>query len=140
MAPDYRGGLSATRGFGNLLSGEGSGWFFETAADAVFMSRFGNTFIANTRNHGGYTPPVSGALGGLETQFCWNGNLTADSKRQEWANFAETGPGLRFRWQWMPRSLIFSVDLLRGSYLIGRDSELSAYTDVRAGLWYAITK
>ena len=47
----------------------------------------------------------AGALGGLETQWYWNVNAGADLRRQYWANTVETGPGLRFRWEWMPAAL-----------------------------------
>ena len=101
------------------------------------MSRFSNTFLVSTRNRAGYTAPVIARLGGLATQFSCNLNVTADAKGQAWANFAEAGPGFRFRWNAMPRSLVFSLDLLKGHYLLdGR----GGYTDVRAGIWYAFTR
>ncbi len=140
MAPDYRGGVSFQRGFGNLLGGESAGGFAETLADGVFMSRFDNTVIGYWQNKFGYTAPVLETLGGLHTQWYWNANLTADSKRQGWANFVEAGPGVRFRWRSMPKSLVLSVELLRGRYLLGENVGGPYYNEVRAGLWYATTK
>ena len=140
MAPDYRGGASFGRGFGNLLGGEGPGAFLETNEDGVFMSRFSNTVIGSTHNRLGYTAPTIEALGGFQTQFYWSGNANVDSKRQPWANFVETGPGLRFRWKTMPKSLVFSIDLLRGQYLLSSNPSGQDYYDIRAGFWYAITR
>jgi tetratricopeptide (TPR) repeat protein len=140
MAPDYRGGVAFGKGYGDFLGGEAPGAFLSTYNDGVFMSRFDNTFLASTRNRFGYTAPVAEALGGLQTQFYWNGNVTLDTKRQPWANFVETGPGLRFRWKSMPSSLVFSIDLLRGAYVIGDNPRGRDYYDIRAGFWYAITR
>ncbi len=140
MAPDYRGGAAFSLAEGSLLGGEGPGGFFETHENAVFMSRFDNTVLISTQNRGGYTAPVLDSLGGLETQFYLNGNLTGDARQQPWANFAEVGPGVRFRWKGMPRSLVFSVDLLYGYYLLGPNGGRTSYNDIRAGFWYAITR
>lgn len=138
LAPDYRGGLNYGRSFGSTLASEGAGPFYQLGADLVFMSRFGNTWLAYAQNRAGYTLPLSQALGGWRGQLCWNLNLVADTKRQRWANFIETGPGLRFRWSWMPAALTFTVDWLRGSYTIGPGK--STFTDVRAGIWYAFSR
>ena len=110
-----------------------SGWFADTALDGVFISRFGNDFLVYQQSRMGYT------VGSREsrTQLYWNANLTVDDRREDWANFWETGPGVRFAGGPLPRSAYFTVNLLRGSYLIrGR----AAYTDVRVGFWYAITR
>ena len=87
--PDYRGGLSWSRGWGHLMGSENPGTFLETNADEVFLSRFGNDFLTYSQWRGGWTTHG--------VQFLWNGNLTADSNREAWANFVETGPGVRFR-------------------------------------------
>ena len=77
-------------------------------------------------------------MAGLQLQLFWNLNLTADTKRQYWANFAETGPGLKFRFDSMPRSLFFTVSLLRGVYTINEgNSRGPQFNDLRAGIWYA---
>lgn len=135
MLPDYRGGLAFTKGFGHLLKSKTGGLFFETSADAIFVSRFDNDFLVYSQNRIGYTP----ATGGLQTQFYWNIDLTMDQKREPWANFLETGPGVRFRVAAMPSSLYFTVNYLRGSYTIAGDPYGAAFNDFRAGLWYAFT-
>jgi hypothetical protein len=140
MAPDYRGGVSFAKSFGAPLGGEGPGPFYDTTADGVFMSRFNNTLLGYSQNRFGFTPAEAEALGGLQTQLYWNGNLTADTKHQHWANFAETGPGVRFRWRAMPKSLVFSVDFLHGTYLMSGGPRGASYNDFRAGVWYAFTK
>jgi hypothetical protein len=78
-------------------------------------------------------------LGALQTQFYWNFNLTVDQKRQPWANFWETGPGLRFRHAAMPPSLYFTVNFLRGNYTVAGDPYGPTFNDLRAGFWYAFT-
>jgi Flp pilus assembly protein TadD len=128
MLPDYRGGVSMAR----ALRSESTNWFADTTIDALFVSRFGNDFLAYAQNRLGYTAGPSG----LRTQLYWNANLTLDSKRQDWANFVETGPGLRFTSSRMPKSMYLTVNALRGAYLINARSH---FTDLRTGLWYAIT-
>ena len=140
MVPDYRAGASFGKGYGRFLGGEAPGMFFETFNDGVYLSRFNNTLMGSFRNRLGYTAPTVDALGGLQTQFYWNGNATVDVKRQDWANFAEQGPGIKFRWKWMPRSLLFSLDMLRGHYLLENNPTGQHFTDFRAGLWYAFTR
>jgi len=135
--PDYRGGVSFGRGFGSRLGGEAPGWFFETNADALYVSRFQNDFLMYGQTRAGVTPP---SLGSFETQLFWNNNLVRDAKGFDWANFFETGPGVRFRWEWMPRTLLFSVSGLRGVYLVPQSYRRPNFFDVRAGFWYAITR
>jgi Flp pilus assembly protein TadD len=130
---DYRGGVSYSRGWGRLLGSEARGWFAETHGDGVFVSRFGNDTIAYSQNQLGYT---GGSFAGLRVQLYANANLTADTKRQAWANFVEAGPGLRFRWATLPPALVFSVNALRGSYL----QTAKQFNDVRVGFWYALTR
>ena len=132
---DYRGGASFTKGFGHMLKSETGGLFFETNADAIFVSRFDNDFLVYSQNRVGYTP----SLGAFQTQFYWNVNLTMDQKREPWANFFETGPGLRFRLAAMPSSLYLTVNYLRGSYTVRGDPYGPTFNDLRAGFWYAFT-
>ncbi len=141
MRPDYRGGVAFGRGLGRLLGGEASGAFFETGADGVFISRFNNDFLLYWRNRAGYTAPVATSLGGLQTQWYWNWNAATDARRFYWANFVESGPGLRFRWQAMPPALVFSIDLLRGVYTLNRGNPRGPnFWDLRAGFWYAASR
>jgi hypothetical protein len=129
MLPDYRGGVSMAR----ALRSESTGWFADTAIDALYVSRFDNDFLATAQNRAGYTigPPE------LRSQLYWNANVTLDSKRQDWANFFETGPGLRFTSSRMPKSMYLTVNALRGACLIDARPH---FTDLRTGLWYAITR
>lgn len=135
MLPDYRGGASFTKGFGHMLKSKTGGLFFETNNDAIFVSRFDNDFLLYTQNRVGYTP----VLGTVQTQFYWNVNLTADQKREPWANYFETGPGMRFRVAAMPSSLYLTVNYLRGNYTVSGDPYGPAFNDFRAGFWYAVT-
>jgi Tfp pilus assembly protein PilF len=131
MLPDYRGGVSMSRALGARLVGESSGWFAASDTDGVFISRFGNDFLAYQQTRFGYTfgPKL------LRTQVYGNANLTVDSQRQGWANFIETGPGFRFRADFMPPPMYLTVNLMQGKYLM----QAAHFTDFRAGIWYAIT-
>ncbi|MCS6953006.1 MAG: tetratricopeptide repeat protein [Bryobacterales bacterium] len=140
-APDYRGGVSFAKGFGRLLGSEASGPFFELNADGVFISRFDNDTLLYWQNRFGWTSAPVEALGGLQWQLYWNGNLITDARRQYWANLAESGPGVRLRWKWMPRSVAFSVNAVWGRYLIQRGNPWGVrFHDVRVGMWYAATR
>ncbi len=138
--PDYRGGLSYAKGLGHLMGSHGL--FAETNDDGVFVSRFQNDMLLYSQNRMGYTmAPAEDFLGGLQTQVYWNVNVTADREHQYWANYIETGPGLRFRSAAMPKSLLFSVNFLRGVYLINAGNPRRPnFFDYRVGFWYAFTK
>jgi Tfp pilus assembly protein PilF len=139
MLPDYRGGVAFARGFGRLLTNGSHGWFAETNADGVFVSRFGDDFITYWQNRTGYTAPSS-ETGGFHAQLYWNWNITFDAKRQYWANYIESGPGVRVRWAALPRGLTFSVNALRGKYLIQEGNPRGpVFYDLRVGFWYAFT-
>jgi Tfp pilus assembly protein PilF len=138
LVPDYRGGAAFTRGFGRLLGGEAPGLFFETSADAVFLSRFQNDVLLYWQNRYGYTLP---ALGRLEAQLLWNIHLTGDTQRQYWANFVESGPGLRWRCRGLPAGLSFTVSMLGGVYTRNLNNPRGPnFYDLRAGFAYAITR
>jgi hypothetical protein len=65
--------------------------------------------------------------------------VTADAQKQYWANFVETGPGLRFRFSGLP--LLFSASVLRGAYLVNEGNPRRPnYNEVRLGVWYAFTR
>lgn len=142
--PDYRGGISYSKGFGNLLTRGSHGPFAETNLDGVFISRFNNDMLAYSQNRAGYTlrslqMKAAGDSGGLHAQVLWNVNLTADAQRQYWANYLETGPGLRFRFDKSP--ILYSVSLLRGAYLVNLyNPRRPNYTELRVGVWYAFTR
>ena len=125
--PDYRGGISVARGIGHALRSETPGWFSDITVDGVFISRFGDDFLFYEQSRGGYTHGP--------TQFYWNVNLTVDVRSQAWANFVETGPGIRFTPALFPKSSFMTLNLLRGAYLTERPN----FTDFRAGFWYAFS-
>ena len=125
MTPDYRGGVSVAR----ALHREGSAWLAEATLDALYMSRFNQDFLLYAQSRAGYKfGPV---------QLHWNGNLTLDARRQDWANFVESGPGLRVP---VAQSMYLTFNLLRGAYLIDNPSRRATFNDLRAGFWYAFTK
>jgi len=135
VVPDYRGGISFFRGIGTPLNGE-SGWFADTADDAVFLSRFGNDVLFYSQNRVGFTLPP---LRDFQLQLFTGANFSTDAKHQYWANIAEFGPGVRFRFTWLPA--VFSVNLMRGAYVCEQnDPSGPKFTDVRVGLWYAFTR
>jgi Tfp pilus assembly protein PilF len=127
MLPDYRGGAS---GQWHKLP-ESAGWFGNTSLDALFVSRFDHDFLFYSQSRLGY------ALSRY-TQLYWNANITADVKRQYWADFVETGPGVRFASTYLPRSMWISFNLLRGVYLTNTaNPRRPNFTDLRLELWYA---
>lgn len=118
--PDYRGGISYAKAFGEgrLLA--------ETNDDLVYVHRFDHDTLFYSQNRLG--------VKGSRVQVYWNVGITTDLKRQRWANYAETGPGVRFRIAALP--FLFSVNALQGTYLDGTGS----FHDLRIGLWYAYTR
>ena len=140
IIPDYRGGISYAKGFGHMMNSS-KGLFLETNDDAVFVSRFQKDMLYYSQNRSGYTFAPAEGLGGLQAQLYWNANMTADRLRQYWANYAETGPGLRFRFRDLPKSVLFSVNFLRGAYTINQDNPRRPnFFDLRVGLWYAFSR
>jgi tetratricopeptide (TPR) repeat protein len=117
MLPDYRGGLAYGRAWRQIA---------DTTVDAIYVSRFNKDFLV-------YNQTRVGRLAG-PVQLYWNVNITVDARRESWANFAETGPGLRMP---LVQSTWFSLNLLRGAYLL--EHSRPNFTDFRAGLWYAFT-
>jgi Tfp pilus assembly protein PilF len=141
LAADYRGGIAFNRGFGRLMGSRKVGLFLETNDDGVFISRFQNDFILYSQNRAGMNLGRAGALGSLETLLYWNMNASADARRQYWANTVEMGPGLRFRWAWMPPSWVYSVNFVRGGYTVMETNPRNRmYNDLRIGFWYALTR
>ncbi len=133
---DYRAGLSIAHAWRGPVSHS----FIETTNDAVYISRFQNNGILYSQNRIGYQWPGEDA-NGTRVAVYWNINATVDMRRQYWANFAETGPGIRFRFSGMPSGLMFTSNFLRGAQLIntanpGRPN----FYDLRMGFWYAISR
>lgn len=134
---DYRGGFSYSKTIGKSLLAEHRGWFVETLADSVFVSRFDNDLLNYSQNKTGYTS----ALGPVKLQIFWSNNITFDAKQQYWANFMETGPGFRFHPSGTPKSLAITVGGVRGVYLRNEGNPRGPnFFDFRAGIWYAFTK
>ena len=134
---DLRGGVSYAKTRGASLTSERSGWFLETTADSVFVSRFDDDLLNYSQNRVGFTS----TLGAFKVQPFWGNNITFDVKREYWANFAETGPGFRFRPPGAPPSLWITLGVVRGAYLVNADNpHRPNYNDFRAGVWYAFTK
>jgi Tfp pilus assembly protein PilF len=121
LLPDYRGGISAAR----TLRREGSRWNAAANLDALYISRFDKDFLVYTQTRAGYS------------LLNWNLNLTIDARRQDWATFVESGPGIRIP---LPQSMYMTFNALRGRYLIDNPSRRGAFNDFRAGFWYAITR
>lgn len=129
---DYRGGVNFSKAVGAAnLSSEG-GWFAMSTVDAVYLSRFDNNTLFYGQNRIGYQAP-SAAL-----QFYLNLNITTDLKRMDWANYYEIGPGLRWRAPGMPKALYLFADFVYGRQLLS-GAGLRRFTDIRTGVWYAIT-
>jgi tetratricopeptide (TPR) repeat protein len=137
VVPDYRGG---GKGWGGLLARGARGWFAETNDDGVYVSRFAHDTLLYSQNRTGYTFR-SLESGGFHAQLYWNGNVTVDALGQYWANYAETGPGVKFRFEGLPAPVSFSVNALRGAYLVNQGNPRRPnFTDVRVGIWYALTR
>lgn len=128
--PDYRGGVSFARGIAPRH------WFGETNEDLIYVSRFDNDTLFYSQNRFGHDLPGTA----VRAQVYWNWNATFDLKREYWANFVETGPGLRFHPRWAPPSVLISINALRGIYLITNGNpHPPIFNDLRVGVWYAFT-
>jgi tetratricopeptide (TPR) repeat protein len=134
VVPDYRGGVSFAKGIGSVLAPGRHGWFAETNDDGLYVSRFAKDTMLYSQNRAGWT------FRGLEfahLQIYWNANLTADAKSQYWANFVETGPGVRMQ----VRKVLVSVNALRGAYTVNQGNPRGPnFNDLRVGIWYAFSR
>ena len=140
VVPDHRGGVSYAKGFGNLLSPGRRGWFAESNDDGLYVSRFAHDTMLYSQNRTGYTLRSTEKFG-FHAQLFWNWNATVDALGQYWANYVETGPGLKFRFEELHAPLDFSLSALRGSYLINQGNPRGPnYNDLRVGIWYAFTR
>lgn len=139
--PDYRGGIAFGKGLGNLLARGSHGLYAETNDDGIFVSRFHNDMLLYSQNRTGYTLRGAEGSGEFHAQIYWNANVTADEQRQYWANYVETGPGIRFRFEGSRVPLLFSIDALRGVYLVNQGNPRRPnFNDLRIGVWYAFSK
>ncbi len=136
--PDYRGGINFAKGFGHLLGSSKSGMFYETTADAIYVSRFDKDWLFYSQNRAGRTYSLRE---GASFQALFNVNLVHDIKNQYWAETLEMGPGFKLRLPFFPPNMYFSTDLLRGVYLDNKyNPRRPNYNDVRVSLWYAASK
>jgi Flp pilus assembly protein TadD len=136
--PDYRGGLSWLKGWGQLLGGGEPGWFAETGLDPIYASRFGHDLFLYSQTRTGYT--LRPGAGGLQVQLLLHWNVTVDRNREWWANLAEAGPGIRLRLPGLPAGMTLRAEFLRGAHLQNRGNPLRPnYWDFRAGVWYAFS-
>jgi Tfp pilus assembly protein PilF len=141
LLPDYRGGVSYVKGFGKLLTKGGHGLFAETNDDGIYVSRFDKDTLLYSQNRAGYTLRESETFAGFHAQVYWNANATVDMLGQYWANYVETGPGMKFKFEGSRVPLLFSVNLLRGAYLINQGNPRGPnFNDLRIGVWYAFTR
>ena len=136
LTPDYRGGIAYSRGWGRSLNSEAPGWFADTANDGLYVHRFEKDMLLYSQNRTGFT--FTPELANIQTFWSWN--ATVDAKGLGWANFVEFGPGIRFRTDAMPKSMFFTLQALRGSYLVHDASRKAHFNDLRAGIWYAFTR
>jgi hypothetical protein len=121
---DLRGGVSYTK---TVRRGKA---FAETTDDGLFLSRFNNDALVYSQNRTGWTWNDS-------VQVHWNWNITADAKREYWANTVETGPGVR----WKLNPMVVTVNWLRGAYLLNAGNPFRPnYSDLRIGIWYAFSR
>jgi tetratricopeptide (TPR) repeat protein len=134
--PDYRGGLNWFHARGAHLGGRRSGFFHEINLDGVYVSRFDDDWIAYSQFRPGYRLP---SMAAVRAQLYWNFNLTTDRNRAYWANFVETGPGVRLRLGGRDHPLDLSINFLRGVHLINDyNPRRPNYYDLRIGLWYSM--
>jgi tetratricopeptide (TPR) repeat protein len=141
MLPDYRGGVSYVKGFGHLLAGTSHGLFAETNDDGIYVSRFSKDTLLYSQNRAGLTLRQLEGFAGFHAQVYWNANATVDMLGQYWANYVETGPGMKFKFEHSRAPMIFSVDLLRGAYLTNQYNPRGPnFNDVRIGVWYAFSR
>jgi hypothetical protein len=123
LLPDYRGGVSYAKGIKGA-----HGLFAETNDDGIYVSRFDKDTLLYSQNRAGLTRGPA--------QFYWNANATVDLLGQYWANYVETGPGMKYKFE----KVLFSVNLLRGAYLINQGNPRGPnFNDLRIGVWYAFT-
>ena len=115
VLPDYRGGLHVSRSYR----------YAHTDLDTIYLSRFDHDVLLYSQSRFGLP------------KLYWSVNVTLDTKRQDWATFVETGPGVRLP---LRESMYLTFNALRGRYLINNPARRPTFNDFRAGLWYAFTR
>ena len=138
VIPDYRGGVNWFRGLGANLTPGRRGAFLETNFDGVYVSRFEDNLIGYWQLRPGYRLPDRGRL---RAQVFWNFNVTTDRNRAYWANFGETGPGIRFRLPGVSPPMNLDIHFLRGVHLVNEfNPRRPNYYDLRVSLWYSFAR
>lgn len=135
--PDYRGGLAVLKGWGSGVGLGRGGRLVEAGADTVWLSRFRGNLLTYGQTRVGY----SWAGESWQVQVHWNANVTVDTKSEYWANFVETGPGVRVRLPGLPPGMMLRADVVRGVMMRNRFNPLGPnFWDVRTGFWYAFSR
>jgi len=133
--PDYRGGVNWFRNWGPSLGSPRHGTFFESTFDGVYLSRFDDNVIGYLQMKPGYRLRKRGDL---NAQVFWNLNLTFDANRAYWANYVETGPGVRLRVPGVSPPMDLSISVVRGVHLENAlNPRRQNYYNLRVGLWYS---
>jgi len=133
--PDYRGGVNWFRNWVPSLASPRHGTFFESTFDGVYLSRFDDNVIGYLQMKPGYRLRKRSDL---NAQVFWNLNLTFDANRAYWANYVETGPGVRLRVPGVSPPMDLSISVVRGVHLENvLNPRRQNYYDLRVGLWYS---
>ncbi len=136
--PDYRGGVNFAKGFGRLLGSNATGLFYETTADAIYVSRFDKDWLFYSQHRAGRTFHIGE---NSAVQLLLNANVTQDAKAQYWANTVEFGPGIKIKAPFLPPGAYLSTDFLHGVYTNNEyNPRRPNYNDIRVSFWYAFTK
>ena len=111
MLPDYRGGVNYAHADRPLAHRR------IAAAGSPIPPRTPSSSAGSATTSWCTTSRASATRWG-RPRFARSSSGTAMSpsmtQRQSWANFVETGPGVRFRAAWMPPSMYVTTSLLRG--------------------------
>lgn len=136
--PDYRGGVSWLKGWGQLLGSGEPGWFAETGLDPVYASRFQHDLFLYSQTRTGYT--LRPFAGGIQMQVMMHWNVTVDRNHEWWGNLVEAGPGVRLKVPSLPPGMTLRAEVLRGAHLRNQGNPLRPnYWDFRTGVWYAFS-
>ena len=110
LIPDYRGGVSYAKGFGNLLTRGAHGLFAETNDDGVFVSRFAQRLVALFAESNWVHVAPDGRRGEFHAQLYWNWNATDGYARPILGELRRDRTGHAVRFGGMPKSLLFSLN------------------------------
>lgn len=136
---DARGGVSLLKGWGQMLTGRGQGWFYELNLDGVYASRFRHDLLVYVQNRSGFTLPA--VLSGAQAQIYGVWNITVDRRGEYWGNFAEAGVGVRVSGPFLPPGMTWRAEFVRGAHLRNALNPWGPnYWDFRTGVWYAHTR